>query len=252
MNLKPNIHFCRKPRSIFEVGHFKASELMDMLLYYLRYCLVGILPTKVVKHFEKLSAATYILLQKEIKKYEVRVASELFIEFAKEYEEIYGQGAVTMNLHLLNHYHRMIFQCGPLWSYNMFGFENNIGNLKKLVCGTRDVLNQIATKYVISLNEQTTDNYKHAVQKHPLYLYQQSTIILKKEYEYLFGNSECNEMSLQIWKRIRKNGIVYSSTSAVATKAIDYFVKMADNQLEKFNFSLVINVNRNSCCMYLK
>lgn len=64
--LKPNVEFHRKPRSIFEIGNFKASELMHLLWYYLRYCLIGILPNRVVKHFEKLSVSTYILCKEQI------------------------------------------------------------------------------------------------------------------------------------------------------------------------------------------
>lgn len=64
MSLKPNIILYN--RSIFEIANFKASELMNLMLYYVRYCLVGILPTKIIKNFEKISAATYICSKKHI------------------------------------------------------------------------------------------------------------------------------------------------------------------------------------------
>lgn len=237
LSLKPNIHFSRKPRSIFEIANFKASELMNLMLYYLRYSLVGILPTKIIKNFEKISAATYICNKKQVSKDELHVAKGLFIEFAREYEEIYGKGAITMNVHLLNHYHSIILQCGPVWSYNMFGFENNIGKLKNFVCGPTDVLSQIANKYVASLNMESIDDLKHeTVEKDSVYLYQQSNTILKQEYAYLFQNIGYNETSLQIWRRIRKSGIIYTSTSALSTKSIDYFVKMTNSQIGKIQF----------------
>lgn len=66
MSLKPTSNFCRKPRSISEVGKYKASELMYCLFYYNRYSLVGLHPTKIIKKFERLSAAIYILSKKEI------------------------------------------------------------------------------------------------------------------------------------------------------------------------------------------
>lgn len=157
------------------------------------------------------------------------MAKGLFIEFAREYEEIYGKGAITMNIHLLNHYHSMILRCGPLWSYNMFGFENNIGKLKSFVCGPTDVLSQIANKYLATLNIESTDDLKRKpVEKEPVYLYQKSTVFLKPEYAYLFQNTLYNDNLIPIWRRIRKNGTIYTSTSAVVTKSIDYFVKMAN------------------------
>lgn len=227
-NLKPTINFHRKPRSILEISNLKASELMDLMLYYLRYSLVGILHTKIVKHFEKIAAATYILCKKEIQINEIHTACDMLKEFAVEYEEIYGTGSITMNIHLLNHYLEMILNCGPLWSYNMFGFENNIGHLKNLVCGPTDVLNQIATKYVKSLDKTDVD---HAEIKPETCLYQRSTIDLKQEYKNIFSQNP-----LPIWRRIRINGIVYSSTSAVATKSIDYFVHMTDDRIGKIQF----------------
>lgn len=142
--MKPHSNFQRKPRSIFEVENFKATEFMHFMWYYLRYALIGILPTRIVKNFEKLS---YKLCQKEIKKEEIKNATEMLMDFADEYEDIYRPGAVTMNLHLVRHFHSMIIHCGPVWCYDMFGFENYIGVLKGLVCGTSDVLLQVASKY---------------------------------------------------------------------------------------------------------
>lgn len=149
MSLKPNMTFARKPRSIFEVLHFKAAELLYCMFYYVRYALNGLLPVPVIKHFEKLSAGIYMLCKKNIKSSEIRVACDLLLNFADEFEEIYVPGAVTLNVHLLRHYFNMVMNCGPLWAYSLFGFENNIGRLKKYVVGTPDVLDQIAHKYSI-------------------------------------------------------------------------------------------------------
>lgn len=235
MDLKPTIEFSRKPRSIFEVANFKATELMNLLFYYLRYCIVGILPNKVVKNFEKLSAATYILCKKEIKRSEMETARGLLREFAKEFEEIYGNGAVTMNVHLVLHQFDNVLQSGPTWCNNMFGFENKIGDLKKLVCGPTDVLSQIATKYVISLNAKINEDDNN-MKKAENDVYQKSTINLQLEYKDVFENAGFSSNSMQIWKRIRKNGVLYSSTSAVATKSIDYFVKMKNGSFGNIEF----------------
>lgn len=149
MSLKPPMTFCRKPRSIFDVSTFKASELLYCMFYYVRYALIGLLPTRVIKNFEKLYSAIYTLCKKTIKIDEIHDACKLLTEFADEFQEIYGPGAVTLNLHLLRHYFEMIMNCGPLWAYSLFGFENNIGQLKEYVVGTTDVLDQITHKYSI-------------------------------------------------------------------------------------------------------
>lgn len=76
-------------------------------------------------------------------------ACRMLTSFAIEFEEIYGPGALTMNIHLLKHYSKMIDHCGPIWAHSLFGFENNIGKLKRMVKGNTDYLHQIAKKYAI-------------------------------------------------------------------------------------------------------
>lgn len=90
INFKPTMDFKRKPRSIFEISNYKASELLYLLFFYLRYALVGLLPTRVVKHFQKLASATYILCTKTNRMSQIRSACDLLIEFADEFEQIYG------------------------------------------------------------------------------------------------------------------------------------------------------------------
>lgn len=238
LKLKPTVDFGRLPRSIFEIGYFKAAELMNFMWYYLRYTLVGLLPSRVINNFEKLSVGSYILCKKEIPLSEVRVASEMLIKFADEFEQIYGSGAVTMNVHLLRHYHDVIINCGPLWSYSLFGFENNIGRLKRYVCGTTDVLSQIAWKYVHSLNIDSDKKNENEAQNN-LALYQKSKISVEPEYANVLMSCKVisNEQeSLVIWRRIRLNGIIYTSSKSVLTRTADFFVRMTNKHVGKIVF----------------
>lgn len=217
---------------------------MHFMWYYLRYALVGILPTRIVKIFEKLAAATYILCQKEITIDEVSQACQMLVSFCNEFEDIYGPGAVTMNVHLLKHYYDVIMQCGPLWSYWMFGFENQIGTLKSLVNGTTDVLMQIASKFEhfqnIDLDEIEATN---DIQISSHYVYQRTKINLKSE--YLAALVDCEEISygqnlLEIWKRLRIKREIYSCTHATVTKSIDYFIQTTDNEIGMIEFFFII------------
>lgn len=140
---------------------------MNCVWYYLRYSLVGLLETKIVKNFEMLSAGSYILCKENIARTDLRRACDLLIDFANEFEVIYGKGAVTMNKHLLRHYFEMIDNCGPLWAHSLFGFENQMGVLKGTVNGTTDYLEQISKSYaagkvteVSMLNQVIASNLK--------------------------------------------------------------------------------------------
>lgn len=240
LKLKPTVEIHRKPRSIFEIGNFKASELMYFLWYYLRYSLVGILPNRVIKNFEKLSVSTYILCKENICESEKKKACEMLREFAIEYEQIYGPGAITMNLHLLNHYESMIDNCGPASANWMFGFENNIRHLKNFVSGTTDVLNQIARKYTISKSgeNKTFCGEKNVVPSRVI-LYHKKTVPIKPEHRLILESSkriENDQTEQQIWARARLNGQIYTSTHAVITKSIDFFVRTTNNKIGKIEF----------------
>lgn len=230
LNLKPHVTFNWKPRSIFEIANFKATEIQHLMFYYLRFALVGLLPTRIVKNFEKLSAAIYVLCKSKITSDEISSASEMLIEFSNEFEEIYGPGAVTMQIHLLTHYRQVVENCGPLWSYSMFGFEANIARLKNYVSGTTDALNQIAHKYSISREFEEANNVCENG------FYQQSTICIKAEHFDALISERILSQHLNIWRRARIKGQIFTSTHAKPTKSIDFFVKMKNNRIGKIEY----------------
>lgn len=173
---------------------------MNCLFYYLRYSLVGILPTPVIKHFEKLSVGTYILCKDKISKIEKKMACKMLKEYATEFETIYGPGAVTMNLHLLLHFENMIDNCGPLSAYNMFGFENKIMFLKSLVSGTTDVLSQIATKYPISISDENiTHRNEKNMDSSNVNLYHNKTVSIKSEHRQILESTMSIEKDQDIY-----------------------------------------------------
>lgn len=223
--MKPTSAFKRRPRSIFEISKFKASELFNLLWFYLRYSLVGLLPTRITKHMEKLSAATFILCQKQTNVEQISTACEMLQQFAKEFEQIYGRGAVTMNIHLLHHYHKMILNCGPLWSYNLFAFENNIGVLKNFISGTTDVLYQIAIKYSKSRENGTIKPMNE--QLISVKLYEPITMIVNEQYFKIFKENKFKSgAKLQIWRKAKINDVIYATRSGRQTQSINYFVEL--------------------------
>lgn len=237
LNLKPFSTFNRKPRSIFDISHFKASELLYVMWYYARYALVGLISTRVIKNFEKLSAAIYILCKKNIQKTELHMACDMLIKFADEFELIYGRSAVTMNLHLLRHYRNMVLNCGPLWCYSLFGFENNIGKLKGYVLGKTHVLEQVLNKYVIEKRGDHSEEHKEC-DNDSVQLYQPIVIKIESKYANVLIDCEVissESSSFEIWRRIRNN-LIYTSTKAVETKSIDYFVKLKNLKMGKIEF----------------
>lgn len=164
------------------------------------------------------------------------MAGKMLSELADEFESIYGSGAVTMNIHILRHYEAIVKNCGPLWSYSMFGFESNIGHLKNFVSGTTDVLNQIAHKYVISRVSEKKDDVLFETKNEEFY--QKSTIHVQKEHLKVLEieGVVLNNSILEIWRRARIAGEVLTSIYSNETKSIDYFVQCKNGEIGKIVF----------------
>lgn len=244
IQLKPLMDFKRKPRTIFELPNYKATELLNFLLFYFRFSVFGLLPTKVIKHMELLSGSIFMLLKSSITDSELEKATSMLNEFADLFEDIYGAGAITMNVHLLRHYGEMIRNSGPIYCNSLFAFESNIGEIKKLVSGTTDVLVQIAEKYTASkvlIESQgnigftasshenilqfkyikITDHYKSVLTKHGIVL------------------SEWEQMC--IGQRLKFNNTIYTSVLAPKTKSADYFIEMKNGFYGTAEFFFKVN-----------
>lgn len=236
LKLKPPTYVRRKPRPISEIANFKASELLNCLWFYIRYALPGLLPTRVVKHFEKLSTATYTLCSESMTKSEVINACDTLIEFANDFENIYGPGAITMDIHLLRHYKQMILTCGPIWSYCLFGFENNIGHIKNYVRGTTDVLEQISKKYPASqieseCYEEPPSDGTQISQPVEIEVHSDYATVLSR-----FGIILNAADKFIVWRRLRYHGTTFSSTKAIATASCDYFIKLKNGRIGAVEF----------------
>lgn len=167
----------------------------------------------------------------------------MLINFADEFELIYGRSAVTMNLHLLRHYRNMVLNCGPLWCFSLFGFETNIGKLKGYVLGKTHVLEQVLNKYVIEKKGDHSDEHNQC-DDDSVQLYQPTVIKIESKYANVLVDCEvisCESSSFEIWRRIRMNKLIYTSTEAVETKSIDYFVQLKSQKMGKIQFFFKMN-----------
>lgn len=245
IRLKPPQYIRRLPRGLDEVSNFKASELIHHMWFYLRYTLTGLLPIKVIKNFEKLSSASYILCKEQINSEEIKMACDMLTEFATEFEDIYGQGAITLNIHLLKHYHEMVLNCGPLWSHSLFGFENNIGVLKNFVSGNTDVLEQISKKYAaVRINECVGNNCSNDFK-----ISRETEVKFETRYVPIFKQFGINKQegdSFKVFQRFEIGNNIYTSTCYVETRNCDYFVRMNDNRIGKIIFYFYCSVKRPS------
>ena len=152
LSIKPPNFISRVPRSLEDLGHFKASEYKSFLLYYGLPCLLGILPDEYYQHFLLLVQAVFSLLKESITERDLKQASALLKHFCLNMSVFYGKRYETSNVHLLLHLVEKVRDLGPLWSQSCFYFEDYNGELRKLFHGTQSIERQITL--AVSINQK--------------------------------------------------------------------------------------------------
>lgn len=157
------------------------------------------------------------MCKQTVHEYDIQLAEKLLVEFCDLFEKYYGLTSITLNIHLLRHYGYVVRNNGPLWCHSLFGFETNMGVLKKYYAGGRFTLNQITEKCFISKSLRENK----AVVKEPT-----CSIHVEgfEEYDHFFI-----ENGLKYFKKFAQistpNGI-YKSLASKHSKSIDYFFQM--------------------------
>lgn len=241
-SIKPCIFISRQPRSLEQRKLFKASEFRSLLLYYLPVCLNGFIKKKYLNHLQLLSASIYKLLTTNISSQDViSVESNLNI-FVKQYQDFYGKGTMTMNVHLLTHIVFCVKNLGPLWSQSMFSFESNNATFSRYVKGSTDILAQISTRYMLQNSiKQTPNSIKDLSEKFSFtkkIKLTESEVIAFRSKNILFDVSK----PVKIYCVYKKNNERYTSLKyEQAKKTIDYVVRLKDSSVGKVKLYLIVD-----------
>lgn len=221
-SLKPYTRITYKPRSLAEFATYRAIEYKYLLFFYLRYSLNGLLEKKYVDHFERFSAAVYMLCKSTVNENDIILAEELLNDFCDLFEKYYGLSAVTLNVHLLRHYGIVTRNNGPLWVHSLFGFESNMGVLKKYYCGGPHVLSQITEKYITSKslrrgrNETSEYNITHPLESND------------SHNQLLIDHGLKNPVK---FAQISTKKGIYKSLASKRTKSVDHFFEMKNQTI---------------------
>ncbi|XP_077516568.1 uncharacterized protein LOC144126577 [Amblyomma americanum] len=118
--IKPPHCVTRLPRPIRELGHWKASEWRQWILFYALPCLEGILHPDYWRHLCKLSEALHILLREELTLSEIAKTGNLLHSFFIQCKRLYGVASLTFNVHVLLHLANCARSLGSLWAHFYF------------------------------------------------------------------------------------------------------------------------------------
>jgi len=138
--------FPRKPRTLSEIKHWKATEFRQFLLYTGPHVLKDILKSSVYQHFMLLSVGISILLSSDLTRKHSDLARNLLIQFVRESKDIYGKEFLVYNVHVLVHLADDAERNGCLDNCSGFKFENYLQIVKKMVRSGRNPVIQVVNR----------------------------------------------------------------------------------------------------------
>ncbi|XP_069108930.1 uncharacterized protein [Argopecten irradians] len=151
LNIRPPRYITRLPRSLLDIGHYKAAEYKTFMLYYSLPCLYGVLPSELFEHYLLLVQAIFILLSDHITSVGLVQAKRMLMHFCINLSAFYSPRYMTSNVHLLLHLVDKVRDLGPLWATSCFYFEDFNGQLRSLFHGTQKIESQIV--FAVSVHQ---------------------------------------------------------------------------------------------------
>ena len=150
MHIKDTVpcEFARKPRTMLELEHWKATEFRLFLLYTGVYILQGVVDDSGYKLFLSLSMAARILLSPELVSTGTGVtyAKTLLTFFVEEARRLYGETFLAYNVHAMLHLPEDAERFGSLDACGGFQFENFLFTIKRMVRSGYLPLTQISNR----------------------------------------------------------------------------------------------------------
>lgn len=223
-----------RPKSLEQRSSFRAIELRNFLLYYVRFLFSGILPHIYVLHLELLSSATFILLKDVVTLEEIKQASKKLNTFCDQFEEYFEIDNVTMNVHLLRHIADCVINAGPIWANSMFGFEANHAVLKGYMHGA--TISQIAERYILKKclphENMQIGNARKIKEKFELYSPNEIEKYVLKKFGFV-PNQTTGKIRIQ---KIADFKCAQIKSKLYKTRTLDYFVKIKPSLIAAVHF----------------
>uniref|UniRef100_A0A4Y0BCY6 Transposase domain-containing protein n=1 Tax=Anopheles funestus TaxID=62324 RepID=A0A4Y0BCY6_ANOFN len=136
----------RKLRGLDDLKYWKGSELSSFLLYASIVVLRGNISAEAYQHF-MLYFVAITLLSSNVYKDLWDDASDMLSDFVSNYDEIYGEGFISSNMHNLLHVTEEVKRFGPLNTMSTYPFENALQHMKGMLRNGHRCLEQTVNRY---------------------------------------------------------------------------------------------------------
>ncbi|KAE8746821.1 hypothetical protein FOCC_FOCC006458 [Frankliniella occidentalis] len=142
---------------------WKASDYYYFLLFECLPILSDILPQIFFQHLILFVRAIFTLLKRKIHHIEIEEANILLQLFVSQFERLYGDRAMTYNVHQLCHLGLSVQRFGPLHCNSAFPFEGMNGIIARGTHGTNNVAQEIVNNIRIYQGVQRLRNITQGI-----------------------------------------------------------------------------------------
>ncbi|KAJ1520356.1 hypothetical protein ONE63_003491 [Megalurothrips usitatus] len=128
----------RTGRTLKMLKYWKASDFYYFLLFESVLILKDYLPDVYLQHYFLLVEGIFLLLKKSVSELEISIAESLLKLFVSKFLDLYGDRAMSYNVHQLCHLALCVRKYGPLYANNAFMFEDVNGLVASATHGTNE------------------------------------------------------------------------------------------------------------------
>ena len=141
----------RIPRKI-ETGFsgFTADQFKNWVTLFSIPSLHGILNEEHLECWRHFVLACRLLCKNSLSKNDIILADALIMKFCKRVQRLYGEAAVTPNMHLHSHLREVLSDFGPVQEYWLFSFERYNGLLGNQPTNNRSIEPQLMKRFLLN------------------------------------------------------------------------------------------------------
>ncbi|KAL7290560.1 hypothetical protein TKK_0015327 [Trichogramma kaykai] len=259
-SIKVPSYISRFCRSINDRKFWKSREWENWLLYYSLPIISDFSQMKeFADHWSLIVEAAHLLMKDEIQEHELLRANNLLKNAVADTEQLYGEDAMTYNIHQLLHLVQSVVDWGPLWAHFGYPFENGNGQLLKVVHAAKGVINQMCRHIARSQSLIILENYVSVVlQESPIMPYvryldarytQKSFSINENRYfgkqkrleDFYVDEFQLNEPHYVSYRRLLKNNCMFHSDERTLGRTDNSYAFTRDKEYISINKFIINN-----------
>jgi hypothetical protein len=131
-----------------ETASKSAEQMMLWVNYYSLFCLYNILSANDYECWRHFVLASRLLCKPSPTTTDISIADKFLLQFCRRFETIYGDEAITPNMHMHGHLAECILEYGPMSSFWLFSFERYNGILGDQPTNNRSIELQLMYRFI--------------------------------------------------------------------------------------------------------